>query len=83
MSVGAIFGAIGNRYFVDSTMPNVQVLTKADLLNNIVLILLVFNIVVVVIQENKSSLSLLENKNNAMKISLFTLLASIIIIYIF
>ena len=84
LSVGAIFGAIGNRYFVDSTMSNVQVLTKADLLNNLVLILLVFNILIVILQEsNKFSFPFLENNKNAMIISAFSLVLISFLIYIF
>ena len=37
LTVGGIFGAIGNRYFVDSTIPTIQVLTKADMINNCLL----------------------------------------------
>ena len=74
LSVGAIFGAIGNRYFVDSAMSNVQVLTKADLINNLVLILLVFNILIVILQQSKEySIPYLENNSNAMKISAIAL----------
>ena len=84
LSVGAIFGAIGNRYFVDSTMPNVQVLTKADLLNNLVLILLAFNILIVILQENKNfSIPYLENNKNAMRISALSLVVLGFLIYIF
>ena len=38
LSVGAIFGAIGNKYFVESTTPAIQVLTKADIINNLVIL---------------------------------------------
>jgi len=84
LSVGAIFGAIGNRYFVDSTMQNVQVLTKADLLNNLVLILLAFNILIVILQENKNfSIPYLEDNKNAMRISALSLVVLGFLIYIF
>ena len=84
LSVGAIFGAIGNRYFVDSTMPNVQILTKADLLNSLILILLVFNILIVVLQANKNiNFPYLENNSNAMKISAISLIVLTTLILIF
>ena len=47
LTVGGIFGAIGNRYFVDSTIPAVQVLTKADMINNMILALLILNVFIV------------------------------------
>ena len=84
LSVGAIFGAIGNRYFVDSTMPNVQILTKADLLNSLILILLVFNILIVILQANKNiNFPYLENNSNAMKISAISLIVLTTLILIF
>ena len=54
LTVGGIFGAIGNRYFVDSTLPAVQVLTKADMINNLILGLLILNILIVIIQKNQN-----------------------------
>ena len=52
LSIGGIFGAVGNRYFVESLMPEVQVLTKADLVNNLIISLIVINIFMVVLQNN-------------------------------
>jgi len=54
LSVGGIFGAVGNRYFVESIMPEVQVLTKGDLINNLVILLIVMNIFIVIMQYNKN-----------------------------
>ena len=53
LSVGAIFGAVGNRAYVESIMPDVQVLTKADMINNAVIFLIIFNIIIFMIQRNK------------------------------
>tara|TARA_B100001250_G_scaffold212627_1_gene182388 strand:- start:2217 stop:4127 length:1911 start_codon:yes stop_codon:yes gene_type:complete len=53
LCVGAVFGAIGNKYFVESTTPATQVLTKADLLNNLVILLVLMNIVIIIMQHNK------------------------------
>ena len=77
LTVGGIFGAIGNRYFVDSSIPTVQVLTKADMINNIILLLLVLNIFIVIIQNNdKINLGLLEKNKFAM---IFTGIAFIVL----
>ena len=81
LTVGGIFGAIGNRYFVDSSLPVVQVLTKADVINNLILLLLIFNILIVIYQKNKkNSLKFINNKT-AMLISgiLFVVLNFLII----
>ena len=67
LTVGAIFGAIGNRYFVESTIPSVQILTKADMINNMILLLLIVNILIVIVQNNeKINFGLLENNKIAM-----------------
>ena len=50
LNLGAIFGAIGNRYFVDSSLANIQVMTKSDVINYICIVLLVFNIVLIIVQ---------------------------------
>ena len=77
LTVGGIFGAIGNRYFVDSSIPSVQILTKADMINNMILLLLVLNIFIVIIQNNnKISLGFLEKNKFAM---IFTGFAFIIL----
>ena len=67
LTVGGIFGAIGNRYFVDSTIPEVQVLTKADMINNMILALLILNVLIVIVQKNnKINFGLLEQNKFAM-----------------
>ena len=55
-------------------MQNVQVLTKADIINNMILLLLVFNILVVTLQHSKKyNIPFLENNDNAIKISVISL----------
>jgi len=77
LTVGGIFGAIGNRYFVDSTIPSVQYLTKADMINNLILLLLILNIFIVIIQENdKINFGLLEQNKFAM---IFTGIAFVVL----
>ena len=44
LNIGAIFGAIGNRYFVDASLASIQVMTKSDVINYICIILLILNI---------------------------------------
>ena len=53
LSVGAIFGAVGNRAYVESIMPDLQVFTKADMVNNLIIFLIIFNIIIIMIQRNK------------------------------
>lgn len=66
LSVGAIFGAVGNRAYVESIMPDVQVLTKADMINNAVIFLIIFNIIIFMIQRNKKiELKFFEDNFNA------------------
>ncbi len=53
LSVGALFVAIGNMYFVEASLPNVMVLTKADLINNLIIIMIIVNILLLIVQRNK------------------------------
>jgi len=84
LTVGGIFGAIGNRYFVDSTIPSVQVLTKADMINNMILALLILNVLIVIVQKNKKiNFGLLEQNKFAMIFTgiAFVLLNSLIVLW--
>lgn len=66
LSVGAIFGAVGNRAYVESIMPDVQVFTKSDMVNNAVIFLIIFNIIIILVQNNKSiTWEFFENNRNA------------------
>lgn len=82
LSVGAIFGAVGNKYFVDSAISS-QVLTTADLINNLVISIVIFNILIMICQKNKKVKSkFLNNENSVLKLSVgifFTLLSLILI----
>jgi len=53
LSLGGIFGAVGNKYFVESSLPEVQVLTKADIINNLIIFLIIINIFIVIAQYRK------------------------------
>ena len=50
LSLGGIFGGVGNKYFVENSMPSLQVLTKADLINNLVIIFIILNIFIIIAQ---------------------------------
>ena len=64
LAVGAIFGAIGNRYFVDSTLPGIQVLTKADLISNLIITMVAINLSAVILQRSqKITFVYLESEN--------------------
>ena len=54
LSTGAIFGAVGNRAYVESIIPDVQVLTTADMVNNLSIFLIVFNIILFMVQKNNN-----------------------------
>ena len=83
LSVGGIFGAVGNRYFVESIMPEVQVLTKGDLINNLVILLIVMNIFIVIMQYNKNInwRIINNNKKPAILSALIFTILNLIIIY--
>lgn len=53
IAVGSIFGAIGNRYFVDSSLSGVQVLTKSDVISNLIIFMVALNLLAVILQRSK------------------------------
>lgn len=63
IAVASIFGALGNKYFIEQSLPNVQVLMKADIINNLVILLIVLNILIMIAQSNKK-LKFLRIKSN-------------------
>lgn len=81
ISVGAIFGAIGNKYFVESTTPAVQVLTKADLLNNLAILIVMLNIFFLVAKKStKINLGFFEKNLNPLFFSISISIISILFI---
>ena len=83
LSIGAVFAAVGNKYFVDSATDS-QVLTVADIFNNIIILLVVLNVALVIIKRNKIFTNKkLNDTNNMAKISIITALVlfSSLIIY--
>jgi len=80
LSVGAIFAAVGNKYFVDSnTISNV--LTVADVINNAVIFLVIFNVFIMIAQRSSTiNWKWLEQDKNAVKFSFFTMAILFILI---
>ena len=72
LGVGAIFGAIGNRYFVDSVLPGVQLFTKADAISNLIIFMVIVNILIMILQySEKTYLPYLQSTKNALFYSIY------------
>ena len=83
LSVGAIFGAVGNKYFVDSAISS-QVLTTADLINNLIITIVIFNVLLMIYQKNeKIKNKFLKNEKSALKISISTFIICLVCLFIF
>ena len=83
LSIGGIFGAVGNRYFVESIMPEVQILTKGDLINNLIIFLIVMNIFIVILQNRKIKNKFIDDNKYPAIFSIITfILLNLIIIFI-
>lgn len=81
LSIGGIFGGVGNKYFVENNLPDIQVLTKADILNNFIIIFIIINIFIVIAQSNKKiNIGILEKNGKAFMISTFLFIISNLII---
>jgi hypothetical protein len=52
LGVGGIFGAIGSSAFVYEVLPVVNVFNKADAINNLIIGMVVFNILVLLLQQS-------------------------------
>jgi hypothetical protein len=84
ISVGAIFAAVGNKYFVDSnTISNV--LTVADIINNSVILLVILNVFVMIAQRSeKINWKWLEEEKNAVKFSVSVMgLITFVILFLY
>ena len=82
LSLGGIFGGVGNKYFVENTMPAIQVLTKADIINNLVIIFIIINIFIVIGQhmENINLGRLEKNKFSALLVFILFVLVNYLIV---
>jgi len=84
VSVGALFIAVGNKYFVESTTPMVQILTKADIINNLSLLLIIMNVVFIISQHRKDiNIGKFEDSKYTLKFSAALLAALVFITIIF
>ena len=73
LGVGGIFGAIGNRYYVDSVLPEIQVFTKADAISNLVILMVFLNILVMVLQQSeKTYFPYFQSTKNALYYSIYS-----------
>jgi hypothetical protein len=73
LGVGGIFGAIGNRYYVDSVLPEIQVFTKADAVSNLVIFMVFLNILVMVLQQSeKTYFPYFQSTKNALYYSIYS-----------
>lgn len=84
LSVGAIFGAIGNKYFVEATTPLTQILTKADLLNNLEIVVVLLNTFLIILMHKEKFKPGRWNLNRIFLLLsfVFTLLSVLLIIYV-
>lgn len=74
LSIGAVFAAVGNKYFVDSAVDS-QVLTVADLFNNIIIFMVVLNVALVIMKRNPVFKNKFINDSKTVsKISIYTAL---------
>lgn len=73
LGVGAIFGGIGNRYFVDTSLQGVQVFTKADAVSNLIILMIMINILVMILQNSKFKfLPFFQSKWNSLIYSIYS-----------
>jgi hypothetical protein len=83
LGVGAIFGAIGNRYFVDSTLEGVQTFTKADAISNLIILMVILNIFIVILQNSKYTyFSFFQSKVNSLFYSIYAFIILLLAILI-
>lgn len=81
LSLGGIFGAVGNKYFVENSLPEILTLTKADTLNNMIILFIVLNIFIVIAQSTKNiNIGVFENNKPSIFLSLFSFLAVVLLI---
>lgn len=83
LSIGAVFAAVGNKYFVDSAIDS-QILTVADLFNNIIIFMVVLNVGLIIMKRNAVFKNKLINDTKTVsKISIYTALVlfSLLTIY--
>lgn len=81
LGVGAIFGGIGNRYFVDASLEGVQVFTKADAVSNLIIFMIVFNIFIMILQNSKYDiLPFFQSRWNSLVYSVYIFIVLLLVI---
>ncbi|MDB4590709.1 hypothetical protein OAH77_03320 [Flavobacteriaceae bacterium] len=81
LGVGAIFGGIGNRYFVDASLEGVQVFTKADAVSNLIIFMIVFNIFIMILQNSKHDiLPFFQSRWNSLVYSVYIFIVLLLVI---
>lgn len=85
IAIGAIFAAVGNKYFVDSSTIS-NVMSVADIINNTIIFLVIMNVFIMIAQRNDNiNWKWLEEDKNAVKLSIgvFLLISiSIFLLYV-
>lgn len=81
LGVGAIFGGVGNRYFVDASLEGVQVFTKADAVSNLIIFMIVFNILIMILQNSRYNFFLFfQSKWNSLVYSVYIFIVLLLVI---
>ena len=83
LALGAIFGAVGNKYFIASELSGVQVFTKADFLSNFIIMMVVLNTLMMILQTSKKEyFSTIQSPKNALIFSILIFLFGFLFIAI-
>ena len=77
-------GAIGNKYFIASEISGIQVFTKADLISNLIIFMVVFNMLVMILQtSDKTYFKYFQSTKNTIYFSSILFIISFLLILIF
>ena len=83
ISLGAIFAAVGNKYFIASEISGIQVFTKADLISNLIIFMVVFNMLVMILQtSDKTNFKYFQSTKNTIYFSSIFFIISFLLILI-
>ena len=84
ISLGAIFAAVGNKYFIASEISGVQVFTKADFISNLIIFMVVFNMLAMILQtSDKTYFKYFQSTKNTIYFSSIFFIISFLLILIF
>ena len=83
IALGAIFGAVGNKYFIASELSGVQVFTKADFVSNFIILMVVVNMLIMILQtSDRTFFDYLQKPKNALKFSSLIFLLGFLLIMV-